>query len=470
MTLRKIERFFIGATLFCIPIGMGTVFSGVMSADLVMIQDLLLGCAYALWIYRSNLFSNEKLKFGAVAGPLFFMLFWSCLSMWSAIALKATGIGLYFIIKSFLLYFYLLNNIKTKDDLFFVVKMFVMSLLFQGVLGTMQGVFRRTFGLSLLGELQMSMVKLDARVRGTMAYPNRYGAVLILMLPVAISMAVFIKRSKYRWFFMAASAFGVVGLFFSLSRSSWAGFLLGMMVMTVLLMRRGMLKPKFVAAIASVLIGAAIISALNWEMIEQRFERGADGRHRSTMLALAFPIIRDNLIVGVGLNNYQWHSYADFHFWHPVHNEFLRLAAETGIPGGLMFVVLLFVFLREAYRNILIKDKMINAIAIGAFCGVIAFIVAINIGPEYQHYRIKLAFWALAGMTFALRGVKRAEIRTKKRQQEKSNSIASRAPDGSRPVPQPHAPTESQQIPQIQAELHPDPINHFPPRRRFDRP
>jgi len=415
ISLKKIEKFLLGATLFCIPFGLGAVFNHVVSADLVLITDVFMACLYCVWIYRSNLFSRQKLRFGNLALAGIALIVWSFFSMTSAIALQASGIGIYFMLKALFLYFYLVNNIRTKADIVFVANMLVFALLLQGVIGTLQWLAKGSIGLGFLGERQMLLQKVQSRVRGTIGYPNRYGAILILLLPLAFSMAIFARRSAYKWVLVAASAFGLFGLFLSLSRASWAGFLVAMMLFVVLLFRRGLLKPKFVAALVTLIVAVIIIVGLNWDRIERRFETGADGRYRVRMVDISLDIIKEYPVFGVGLNNYQWHSFSRFNFWHPVHNEFLRFAAEEGIPGTLIFTLLLLVFLRETYKSILIKDTLINAIAIGIFCGVIAFIVAINIGPEYQHYRIKLVFWALGGITFALRRVKILEMKTNQR-------------------------------------------------------
>jgi len=416
MSARKVERFFLGAALFCIPLGTGAVFDGVMSEDLIMIQDVFLVLVYMLWISRTNLFSNARLKLGPIGLMLIAMMIWSCFSMSNAIALRASGVGIFFAFKSFLLYLYLANNMRTKSELLFVVNMLLYAMFFQGVLGTLQGALGSSLGLGFLGERQMALAKINSRVRGTVGYPNRYGILLIMLLPMAVTMAIFVKRSKYKLVLMAACGFGLMGLFLSLSRSSWAGFGFAIAVMSVLLMRRGLLKPKYVAALAAVVIACALIALINMDVIQARFETGADGRFRARMIDIAIPIIKSYPFFGVGLNNYQWHSFAKFNFWHPVHNEFLRYAAEIGIPGAILFAVLLLVLLRESYRAILLKDAMINSVAIGIFSGVMAFIVAINIGPEYQHYRVKLAFAALAGIAASLRRVKMVEIAMKKRQ------------------------------------------------------
>ncbi len=418
MSLKRVEKYLLGATLFCIPLGTGALFSGVISADLVLLTDVFLVSLYGVWLYRTNLFSKQHLRLESLGIMAVLMTIWGILSMASAIALVASAIGIYFAIKSLLLYFYLINNIRTKEQLVFVANMLILALLFQGLVGTMQGALGRSLGLGFLGERQMTLHKVESRVRGTIGYPNRYGALLILILPLAISMAIFAKRSVYKAALIAASVFGVMGLFLSLSRASWAGFLLGMVIFAVLLFRRGLLKPKFVAAIFVMLLGLLTIVMVNWQKIQVRFEVGSDGRFRMRMIDIASDIIRESPIIGVGLNNYQWHSIDYFQFWHPVHNEFLRFAAETGIPGAIIFTVLIIVFLREAYRGVMLKDTLLNTIAIGIFCGVVAFVVAINIGPEYQHYRIKLVFWALAGMAFSLRRVKYFETKMKKRRQE----------------------------------------------------
>ena len=185
------------------------------------------------------------------------------------------------------------------------------------------------------------------------------------------------------------------------------------------------------------LLGLLTIIFVNWQKIQTRFEVGSDGKFRLRMIDIAKDIISESPVIGVGLNNYQWHSIDFFQFWHPVHNEFLRFAAEIGIPGAIIFTILLLVFLRETYRGVMLRDTLLNAIAIGIFCGVVAFIVAINIGPEYQHYRIKLAFWALAGMAFSLRRVKFFEVAMKKRQEELKLQTPQKTATPEKPAHQP---------------------------------
>jgi O-antigen ligase len=160
-----------------------------------------------------------------------------------------------------------------------------------------------------------------------------------------------------------------------------------------------------------------LIAFLNWDKILARFETGSEAKWRILMIEIAFPIIKSHPVFGVGLNNYQWHSFDDLRFWHPVHNEYLRYAAELGIPGGIFFLWMFFCVLKETYRHVKIRDALFNAIAIGIYCGIIAFMIAINFGPEYQHYRIKMTFWALCGLAFSFSHIRALEAMKQKKQQ-----------------------------------------------------
>ncbi len=417
----RIEKYVMAAVLFTLPFGTGLAYTPILKVDLVLMCDVFLALLYALWLYRTNVLTNIRLRAGALFKPAMFILLWSLLSLTSAIAMTATGFGIFMMIKAYMLYFYLVNNIKTKPQLIFAVNALIYSLLFQGIVGTGQFVLGRDLGLGFLGERGSNYGKELARMRGTLGYPNQFGAFIILLLPLAISLAVFVRRSFYKTVLIIASGLGLGTLFLTLSRSSWAGFLIASIVFLFLLFRRGLLKPKFIGGFAALAIAVALIAFLNWDKIQARFESGSEAKWRILMIEIAFPIIADYPVFGVGLNNYQWHSFDEFRFWHPVHNEFLRLAAELGIPGGIFFIWMFVCVLRECYRNIRIKDTTINAVAVGVFCGIVAFMVAINFGPEYQHYRIQMTFWALCGFAFSFQQIRALEIMRAKKQQEMAN-------------------------------------------------
>lgn len=413
----RIEKYVMGAVLFTLPFGTGTFYTDILKVDLILMCDVLLALLYAFWLFRTNFLTSVKLHTGAIFKPAVFILVWAMLSLVNAIAMMATGFGVFMFVKALLLYFYLVNNIRSRSLLLFAVNALVFSLLFQGLVGMGQYILGRDLGLAFLGERSYNYGKELARMRGTIGYPNQFGAFIILLLPMTISLAVFVRRSFYKTILILASALGLGTLFLTLSRSSWFGFLVATVVFLFLLFRRGLLKPKFIGGFAALAVAVTLIAFLNWEKIQARFETGSEAKWRILMIEIAFPIIKSHPVFGVGLNNYQWHSFDDLRFWHPVHNEYLRYAAELGVPGGIFFLWMFFSVLKETYRNIKIRDALINAVAIGIYCGIIAFMIAINFGPEYQHYRIKMTFWALCGLVFSFRYIRAAEAAKQKKQQ-----------------------------------------------------
>jgi O-antigen ligase len=405
------------AVLFTLPFGTGAVYTDILKVDLILLCDVLLALLYALWLVRTNFLTSIKLRAGVLIRPALFIIVWSMFSLINAIAMTATGLGVFMHLKALFLYLYLVNNIRTRGQLLFAVNALVFSLLFQGLIGTGQFVLGRDLGLGFLGERSYNYGKELARMRGTLGYPNQFGAFIILLLPLAISLAVFVRRSAYKWILIVTSGLGLATLFLTLSRSSWFGFLIATVVFLFLLFRRGLLKPKFIGGFAALSVAVVLIAFLNWDKILARFETGSEAKWRILMIEIAFPIIKSHPVFGVGLNNYQWHSFDDLRFWHPVHNEYLRYAAELGIPGGIFFLWMFFCVLKETYRHVKIRDALFNAIAIGIYCGIIAFMIAINFGPEYQHYRIKMTFWALCGLAFSFSHIRALEAMKQKKQQ-----------------------------------------------------
>jgi O-antigen ligase len=169
-----------------------------------------------------------------------------------------------------------------------------------------------------------------------------------------------------------------------------------------MLAKRRLLNIRFVFAMGAVLVTIGALIVAFWDLILLRFETGSDPKYRIRMIEIAIPMMLENPILGVGLYNYEFHSMAEFNYWHPVHNDYLRLGAETGVPGLILFLLILILPLRQAIKMLDCRDKMLFATALGAMCGMIAMMVAINFGPEYQNYRVKVLYWLLVAMVFVI--------------------------------------------------------------------
>ena len=161
-----------------------------------------------------------------------------------------------------------------------------------------------------------------------------------------------------------------------------------------------------ILGIAIVIMGGILITYAYYDIFTLRLDTGGTrGENRLFMIQVAISIIKTHPVFGVGLFNYQYHSHHLWDFWHPVHNTYLRLASETGIPGLLFFLWFIFEVFREIYGALRLKDRFLNIMALGIIGGLSAFCIAIMFGPQYQHFRQKFLFWVLSGMALSLKRV-----------------------------------------------------------------
>jgi len=152
----------------------------------------------------------------------------------------------------------------------------------------------------------------------------------------------------------------------------------------------------------------------------QRIQSAGHQPHRMLMIKMALKFIAQNPIFGVGLWNYQFHSFDNFRFWHAVHNMFLRLGAELGIPGLSLFLIILFKSFKNGLIGLKFRDRFLNHTALAIMGGQLAFIIAAMFNPQFAHYRHKSLFWFLIAMGVAIKriGLKDAYITFQKRKKK----------------------------------------------------
>lgn len=401
------ELLFLRAFLFFLPYRLGV--GAVEDRRLLYLSDIFLYLTLLMWFMKTRGFQRGKIFLGPTLVPAVLMIIWGSISVLFAISQALGAVAVFLLIKAVLIYIYMINRVNTRAKLKLVVHYLMIGIAIQGVIGIAQRATGGPLGLDRLGESMGTMLSNIGRVVGTYYGPNRYAAHLILLIPISVSLFMFLKKRNDKYFYGTVSMLSLAGLFFSLSRSSWAGTILALFLMLIVLGIRGRISPRLLKAIMIVFIAILIIGAVFWNTIERRFERAEDGDHRITMINIAFQLLQDHYIFGVGLFNYQFHSFHLFAFWHPVHNCYLRLAVETGIPGLLFFLWFVFYIIRASFRGTKIKDPFLSSVSLGCLGGLFAFLAAVNFGPMYQHYRMKAIFWIVGALAIAVRRIYKNE-------------------------------------------------------------
>ncbi|MEK7604282.1 MAG: O-antigen ligase family protein [Patescibacteria group bacterium] len=124
----------------------------------------------------------------------------------------------------------------------------------------------------------------------------------------------------------------------------------------------------------------------------------------------ALTIIRHNPLMGVGLRTYgeavKRYKDTPAYYASSPHNEFLKLFAEIGLLGGLLFTLLVFVIVWSLYRSARQDDSSGEEVARSAvFIGAVATILALCMEVNWGYAANPLLFFLIVGAVYGQRGI-----------------------------------------------------------------
>ena len=171
-------------------------------------------------------------------------------------------------------------------------------------------------------------------------------------LPFLFAAVLFGRRSVSHYRLMCGLfAFCLIGLVLTFSRESWLLGFFGLLLVSAAWLRSRVnpglgLLIVVVVSIVIVLSGAVGLAASFYNPDE------VYGLERIYYYATALTLFATHPVLGVGAGNYQFfdRTYAEVSAGGVAHNQFLSVAAETGVPGVFMFLWLLFALIKFARR------------------------------------------------------------------------------------------------------------------------
>lgn len=197
----------------------------------------------------------------------------------------------------------------------------------------------------------------DSRATSFFDYPNDLASYLNLILPLALGGCV-IRGWKWKGLAGCTFALGTAALVCTEGRAGMLGYLCMLLAAIQLLVETWRTRILLACGMAC----AALVSYL-------LFLKGADAGHlgwsdlssgatRLYLWAVALQLFRGSPIHGVGWGNFQvlYGAYLDPSLVGEsqlgVHNTYLSLLAEAGIPGFVTFLALLVLAFRQAVRRL----------------------------------------------------------------------------------------------------------------------
>jgi O-antigen ligase len=239
-----------------------------------------------------------------------------------------------------------LEGLVTLKKIFIFSILILVPLIAQSE-GALDWIYRAIFAVaaisSLTGLVQYAIDPnrdLSHRISGFMSQWMTYSGLLMLVLILLCAFTLSAGWRKQKWVIPLGIIFIVV-LILSETRNAWIGATLGIFVIIVLM------RPRAVPILLTVLLVIYLISP---PKVKQRLQSGFDPedpntRNRIELFETSFRLIKANPWFGVGVQNVNQEAlkyrgrneYPDWMYQH-MHNNFLQIAAERGIPGLLIWL------------------------------------------------------------------------------------------------------------------------------------
>lgn len=294
-------------------------------------------------------------------------LLWASITALFAIVPDAAWPALLERLKALVIFFVVVNTLRTPQQLRVCILIILFAFLIYPVRGTLQGYVsgNTVFGRAIWNKMYSN--------------PNELAGITLLMLGLALAVAS--VKAQNRRVRLATTAFVPVLLLMILltqSRGAFLGLLVGFGPPLLTRVRR---QPSGAAAVLMALVVVAmLVPAASWDRLKSMTQLGAapsstavqgppsatrgqpsfyvqvaeaSTQQRIEILKTGWHIFLNNPILGVGIGCYNdanarlapWLGLRD------AHNTYLSLAAETGLPGLLLWLGLLGSVLAQVKRR-----------------------------------------------------------------------------------------------------------------------
>ena len=345
---------------------------------IVSLMIIALGVGYALWIMERR----PKVRFFPdVTVPALLYLSMIVLSLYQAQRLQLSLFGLFLNCQFVLMYFYMVNHVKTWADIRLIMITLVICLLLESALMVAQYFTGATLDIGIISSRSFdgstSAGATGSRVGGTIGGPNSAAVYLAPTLVITFGAYLAGKLVDKR-LALPAFSLGVIALVVTASRSGWGSLCIGMLILLAWAVRTDAGKK----AIVLLLLGGLLLGIFFGGQIQKRLEAAKTDHTRPELAAMAYNIMRD-YPWGVGENNYDQvmsdkyaHPNWVGHTLYPVHNKYLLVWTETGPQGLIAFSLVLIAAAWQArrwlfrFRTGIAPHLLILAVSLlGAFAG-----------------------------------------------------------------------------------------------------
>ncbi len=363
------------------------------------IIEITATAAIIMWIMRKVLGKRPlRIHGNPVTVPLLVYFGVCAFSLINSAYLSTSVKGLFFKSLEHVLLFIVITDTVTEARQY---KALVGALLFSGALMGIDGLWQYVTGFDFIRGYQIWSM---SRIKASFKYPTGFGAWIITVLPLCISLAV--SRVKSRTVRLLSGGIAImltVCLALNLSRAAWVALLPGLAVLAWLNGERG--KKMLLAVLVSLLLAVLVILGVaGVDAISTYTVRASSLVHRAALIEMCIAMWRDYPVLGHGVNTFMsiYAHYGDTSLFDGIayaHNCYLQIAVETGILGLLAFVWVMVRLVVSSWRDITVrKDGFMKAAGAGLLAGIIAYLCHSALETNLYALQLAILFYFMAGL------------------------------------------------------------------------
>jgi len=321
----------------------------------------------------------------------------------------------FLLLQLYLVNLYVANVVRTPKQVSFVVSMLLVGCVLASLAninvrlagGDPPMIMGHPWGLPTRVQFEEYVEDGVMRIGGTIGSSNNAGGYFGFVLAVAISVLFTNLGRGQKLLAAAALALGCPALIFTFSRGGWLGFIIPVLVMFFLFSgRKRFFSWKGPLAACAIL---ALLYLPFHSMVSQRLlgdDKGS-AESRIPLMKLAFRIIEDHPVLGVGSNNFQAvmdrYSNAELRtgFFYTVHNKYLLVWAETGILGLIFYLAFLGGALRKGWLCWKFNQDFLSILSLALTLALTGHMVHMNV-DVFNGRPLAQLVWLTAGLLTAI--------------------------------------------------------------------
>ena len=389
------------------------VFFSVFAAPFIPTMLLAAMVVYTTVCFIFKTLQTGKFKWridGVGMGLGIFLLLMLFSSIFSFNAKKSILVwGLYLVFVSF--YFIIVNAVKTKKQLYSIIRLFVIA----GLLVSLYGILQYVFGWNTSNAWIDEAMFEDATMRAysTMENPNVLGEYLLFVVPLSVFL-ILNKGAKRleKLFWLATAAVCALCMVFTQSRGCWIGLFAAFAIfITFYNGKLWGLLPLAILALPFVLPQTMMDRFMSVGNLED-----SSTSYRVFIWLGSLAMMKDFWIGGIGMGEGAFRMMYPFYSYNAViaphsHNLYLQFLVEGGICALLVFIVMLIVYFKKTSMQFSKhgKESLDGVFALTCVCAVAGFMIQSMFDYTFYNYRMMAMFFMILALSVSMENMKEAD-------------------------------------------------------------